>query len=180
MKNKQEPNLNDVARFIGAALRYPVPRCNGSWYTDGTQPWTSTIMVYQHKVKFADIRIYCTLADQALVTERWLKTGHTGDPDQQFIDECYMFDARHYRDCYLSMLALLPGPVAQYVCESADYSLLLVADLEELDRAIAWNAEKWENGKYPQYLTHLCRRYGNGKTFDDVRQYVANVCRFKL
>jgi len=169
----KDPNLSTTAMFIAAALRFPQPRCNGRG------KWVSTINVDQYKVKFTDVRIYCTLAHPELVKDHWQELQKEGEPDEAFKVQCLLDDARHYRNCYLSMLELLPADAAHLVCQAADYFELLCKDLRELDQLLTTSAEKTDGGKYPQYLTQYTHRYG-GETFADVRQYLAKICCFKL
>src|SRR5579885_617892 len=58
--------IGPIAAFIGARLQYPCPVVNGQG-----NPWTSTILVEQHKEKFFRVRVYCKLADNDLVKKKW-------------------------------------------------------------------------------------------------------------
>jgi len=175
-REKKEPNLGNVAMFIAAALHHPNPPCNGP------NKWVSTIKVEQHKVKFTDVRIYCSLAHPDLVQAMWNdfhEDGMPAEPTAEFKARCLMDDARYYRHCYISMLELLPEKVAHLVCGAADFRELLCKDLAELDQLINRNVKQSDGGKYPQYLSWLNTRY-HVTTVDEVRQCLAKICCFKL
>lgn len=122
----KEPDLGIVAGFIAAGLNHPAP------VLDGGKP-VSTILVDQHKQKFNNVRIYCTLAAARLVDEAWITSGGSGQFTEAFIVQRFYADAVHYRRTYLSMIELLPERTVHCVCGSADYPELLCKDKNELE-----------------------------------------------
>src|SRR5271156_1821849 len=111
--NRDEQMIGPIAAFIGARLQYPCPDVNGQG-----NPWTSTIYVSQHKEKFWGVVVYCQLASEKLVAEKWawckaneekLKrlprrmspegVSFEGDePTPQFKATCFFHDCLHYRE----------------------------------------------------------------------------------
>lgn len=170
--NRRQLDLSAIAMFIGAALQHPVPPCNG------TCKRSSTISITQYKQKFNEIRIYCELANSQLVNELFVELGGVGEPTDEFKRQAFINDARHYRDCYLSMTRLLTQDDAESVTCAADYRELLCSDLKELDTYIDYARKSYADGSFPQHLTHLTKLYG-GESFDDVRNIIIEICAFK-
>lgn len=121
--------IGPIAAFIAARLQYVLPPCNSG--IRGKHP-VSTIRVDQHKEKFWNVRIYCTLADADLVKEKWAKHGGEGEPTSEFKRQCLRLDVQHYRKCYLDQIALIPR-LKRRIRSQADYSELLLDDVNELD-----------------------------------------------
>lgn len=143
--------MSDVAMFVSAALNHPMPPCNG------TGPM-STIHVAQHKTKFNDIRIYCTLANPDLVKEVWASLGEAGDPPPSFFEKCLRRDAMHYRECHFAMFGLLDDEdMIASLKGPSNYPELLCKSPEELDRLLDYNVEK--SKLYPQYLQHFYSKW---------------------
>jgi hypothetical protein len=144
--NKREyfGHISVIAAFIAARLQYQSPLCNDN------RP-VSTIMIDQHKEKFGDVRIYCTLANNELVRCMW-KVNHLSLPrpamPETFKDECWLHDAQYYRRCYRDMVSLVP----QYenaIIDAADHGELLHDDVAKLDAMPAATN------------TYLCSKYGD-------------------
>lgn len=132
--NLKKINMSDVAMFVAASLNYPSPTI------DSSRP-VSTIRVNQFKTKFGEVRIYCQLAHPELVKTTWEYLGNEGEPSQQFLKNRMRWDARHYRDCYLSMVNILSNiPDGEQFISSllngADYRELLYKDKDELNDSI--------------------------------------------
>jgi hypothetical protein len=133
-------NMGDVAMFVASSLNFPPPSI------DGSRP-ISTIRVNQFKTKFEEVRIYCDLACPSLVRSTWTFLGNEGEPTQQFIQNRMRWDARHYRDCYLSMVRILSNiPDGEQFISSlvngADHRELLYENKNELNDAIIQSIEK--------------------------------------
>lgn len=124
--------VESIAAFIGARLNYVVPECNSR--ACGGRP-VSTIKVSQHKEKFFFVRVYCTLADDELVSQKWLdereREADGESPTKQFRDECLCHDARHYRKCHVDMVRLVPS-MKDRIVSGADYRELLFDDVKAL------------------------------------------------
>lgn len=158
-----------VAMFVGAALNHPLPPCNGKGNI-------STIFISQYKTKFNDIRIYANLAYPDLVMNEWLLRGHDGEPSSEFKNKCLERDARHYRDCYLSMAALLNDKeVKSSLLIPANYPELLCETSFDLDSFLNQNLES--SIKYPQYITNYYSKW-NVDNFESLKQKLYFLCDF--
>lgn len=91
-----------IAMFIASALQHPMPRCNS------LNKRMSTILVEQHKNKFNQVVVYCTLAHTSLVEEKWTKESNDGPPTSEFVQKCLFHDACVYRNAYRKMMFLVP------------------------------------------------------------------------
>ena len=134
-------NMGDVAMFVAASLNYPPPQ------VDGTIRPVSTIQVGQFKTKFGDVRIYCKLAHRDLVRSMWTCLGNEGEPTEQFVQNRIRWDARHYRDCYLSMVRILSNvPDGEQFVSSlvngADHRELLYENKDALNDSIIREIER--------------------------------------
>ncbi len=124
--------IDSIAAFIGARLNYVLPECNSG--KRGGQ-LVSTIKLSQHKEKFFYARIYCELANEKLVQEKWLaerqreSDGET--PPLGYVSLCFKNDAKHYRSCYISMIKLVPR-LKHRIRSQADYDELLFDDEAEM------------------------------------------------
>lgn len=140
-----DKTICSIAAFIAARLRYDYPMCNGAG-----NPWVSTIYVEQHKEKFGEVRVYCTLAYPQLVKAKWdwmkanpelrkmLTLKHFApdlteceDPTSEFTARCRLHDAIHYRKVYMEMITLVPTHSGK-VCNNADFGELLRHDISSL------------------------------------------------
>jgi len=158
-----------VAMFVGAALNHSVPRGNGQGYI-------STINVSQYKTKFNDIRIYCDLANPQLISDLWSHMGKSGEPSDQFIDQCLFFDAQHYRNCYLSMLDILNNEdIKKSLKEPASYPELLFREPIELDAFL--NERKEKSKQYHQY-ENLFATSWRVNDFDSLRKLLYKISGF--
>jgi len=154
--------VGPIAAFIGARLNYTVPECNGPRRYMGRD--ITTIRVGQHKEKFWNVIVYCQLADESLVQQRWLEDrereadGEAAPPE--FIEKCFKHDAWHYRRCYMDMLRLLPQRMHNRVRCCADYGELLYDTRAEMEAMVdAMEAEdlsRWHHDT----LTTYRKRYG--------------------
>lgn len=160
-------SLSNIAMFIGAALNYPMPECNGTGIV-------STIKVHQFKQKFDQIRIYCDLAHPELVQNVWCKDGRDvkNVPDV-FVADCLLRDARHYRNVYLAMLSIIPGRYDPIV-DAADYYELLFHDAASLDKFLV--SAKRTN---IDYMIDKYSRLGV-KSVDDLRVKLYEISHFTL
>jgi len=156
-----------IAAFIGARLQYPNPRINGQG-----NPWVSTISVDQHKNKFDDVRVYCNLAQPALVRQKWLwlkENQHlkseirsfyfpnidvsADEPTDEFLDRCIKHDAMYYREVYEDMVALQPH-LRGKICRAADHTELLYGTLQEVIDKLD------ETGRTKEgWLESYCKKY---------------------
>ncbi len=162
--------IHQIAMFVAAALNHPLPPCNGKGNI-------STIGISQYKTKFSQIRIYCNLADAELVKEYWSQLGNEGDPTQEFKYGCLISDAKHYRECYLSMSNLLSDAEARdALMEPANFPELLFKNLEELDAFLNKNLEL--SKQYSQYIANYYSRW-QVKDFDALRKFLCDICGFK-
>lgn len=164
MNYQKNVELGNVAMFIGAALNHPIPLANGRRGT------ASTIQVAQYKVKFNDIRIYCSLAHPSLVEEYWRSMGKEGVPSQEFSIACLKHDAMHYRQVYTAMLKLLPDDLKPNVVSCADYWELLYDTPEELRQYV----ESVPSRANPQYILSRWK-------VEDVtalKNFLFSVCHF--
>jgi hypothetical protein len=118
---------SDIALFIGAALNHRLPPGNGTGFM-------STIAVHQYKSKFSEVRNYCTLAQIDLVQDLWNDLKREGLPNEDFIKNCLISDARHYRRCYLAMIGILSDKEEGLkLRDSADHPEILFFNKDELD-----------------------------------------------
>jgi hypothetical protein len=145
MKEQASP-AHCAASFIGARLQYPCPENNGQG-----NPWVSTIKVEQHKIKFDQVRVYCTLAHPSLVQQKWawlvdrerrrsrgvqfydrihspsllalVQAGEILAPDV-FSQSCMMHDAIWYRKVHCQMISMCPD-VKRAIIVGADHPELL-------------------------------------------------------
>ena len=134
MNNLNKINMSDVAMFVAASLNYPSPSIDSSRLV-------STIRVNQFKTKFGEVRIYCQLANPELVRSAWAFLKNSGEPTDQFVKNRIRWDARHYRDCYLSMVNILSNmpegdQFISSLLNSSDYRELLYKDKNELNDSI--------------------------------------------
>lgn len=125
-----------MAAFIGARLNYVLPVCNSGKHGGKL---VSTIRVDQSKEKFWYARVYCELADDGLVTDKWL-VEHEREvdceaPTPEFRAKCFKRDAFHYRQVYLDMMKLVPVRLHKRIRDAADYHELLFDNVVEVD---AW------------------------------------------
>lgn len=159
-------DMYHIAMFVGAALNHPLPPCNG-------QGNISTIRVYQYKTKFSDIRIYCQLANTELVEEYWALLGKEGNPTQEFKHKCLISDAKHYRECYLSMASLLKDmQTFRSLIDPANYPELLFNNLFLLDAFL-------ENIRQnPDRMTTYYSMW-QVEDFASLRRVLCDICGFK-
>ena len=153
MSEKEDnDNLHVIAAFIGARLNYVLPPCN-SGVRGGKL--VSTIRVDQHKEKFWYIRIYCALADDSLVRDKWFRDNNDGPPDDEptpeFKAKCLKNDASHYRNVYREMVRLQPH-LESKICSHADYHELLFPSMVECEQLI--------DSTCGPTLQHLFKSYG--------------------
>lgn len=95
----------------------------------------STIAVHQTKDKFGEVVVYCGLADEGEVLNKWHEGCNVGPPSKSFIEKCWTHDARLYRARYLEMIELVPQHEAA-IRARPDYPYLLVRTKEEADKCI--------------------------------------------
>jgi hypothetical protein len=119
-------DITAMAKFIAATLQHPNPRCNSRNHR------ISTIKVMQHKEKFGAVNVYCELADINMVADEWTERGGVGEPTSEFIEQCFIRDARVYRNVYVDMIKLVPHYRKALTCR-ADYYELLFMNKEKLD-----------------------------------------------
>lgn len=155
-----------IAMFIAAALQHPNPPCNG-----GRRRRVSTIFVSQHKNKFDQVVVYCTLAEANLVSEAWAEDGHDGDPNQEYVIKCLEDDAKLYRNAYRKMMFLAPQ-YKKMMLARPDYGYLLFDTKEQLDEWLAHQGEyaKEPNGQSP----HLLKRW-EAASADELRARLHKV-----
>jgi hypothetical protein len=164
-------DVGAIAEFIGAALNYPMPRCNGY----GVASMASTIRVDQFKEKFGDVRVYCQLAAPELVKEAYDSLKERSKmwkhPCTQTLEkytrERFVCDAKHYRSVYLNMVELVPK-YRKMIVGAADYYELLQYDAESLDAFI----DRKDNIKF---LEERYKRAGR----EAVRAELYELCGFK-
>lgn len=125
---KSGAELSTIAMFIAAALQHPRPPCNA-----GHGKPISTISVQQHKVKWGEVCVYCTLADPELLKQ----APAFSRPNSWF--EAMKHDAAHYRRCYLWMLELVPQH-RDAILGRADHGYLLLPDAKALSDWVAENS----------------------------------------
>lgn len=172
MNRREEQLIGPMAAFIGARLQYPCPGVNGQG-----NPWTSTIRVDQHKEKFWAIRVYCTLAADEMVLEKWnwmkdrekrIAAGEkfyerlrddvikaqlkdSDEPTPEFKARCLLHDALHYRKCYREMVALQPQ-LQMAICGQADHTELLWPTYDEMTKRFEELASN--------SVEYMCQKYG--------------------
>jgi hypothetical protein len=126
--------IGPLAAMIGARLNYVLPRCNSA---RGGEKLVSTILVEQHKEKFWYVRVYCKLADETMVTNKWLDALHWASntdpplPTDDFRARCFRHDALHYRRVYLDAVKVIPR-LKHRITAFADYGELLFDNPQEL------------------------------------------------
>ena len=168
--------IGPIAAFIGARLHYPCPEINGQG-----NPWTSTILVEQHKEKFFRVRVYCKLAWDGLVKQKWawlrdrqaredagekfydrlrddelrakLKTDV--EPPPEFYARCARHDAIHYRQVHMDMVRLLPEKLAKRAIAEADHTELLHDNVDGAIKQLRDWAES--NPGWKEYFTKKYR-----------------------
>jgi hypothetical protein len=148
---------SDIALFIGAALNHRLPPGNGTGFM-------STIAVHQYKSKFSEVRNYCTLAQSDLVQDLWNDLKRGGTPSEDFIRSCLISDARHYRRCYLAMIAILSDKEEGLkLRNSADHPEILFFDKGELDTFLqtqdSFLLQKWrvsDESALKEILYQIC------------------------
>jgi len=162
--------MNDIAMFVGAALRHPVPPCNGTGVI-------STIHVDQYKTKFNDIRIYCTLAHHDLVKESWVALGHAGEPTPDFKQFSLERDAIHYRRCHLTMFSLLNDEdIVAALKAPACYSELLCTSASDLN--VVLNHAIQMSTLYPSQMEHYYTRWSVNNP-SDLKSLLYRLSGFK-
>jgi hypothetical protein len=163
----------NIAMFIGAALNHPLPPGNGNGLN-------STIYVSQYKTKFDEIRIYCTLAYPQHVQQNWklLKGESAGEISDSFRRNCLLWDAKHYRNCYLSMINLLGNTKrAKEIKVAADYPELLFLNEKDLVSFLEKNLEKSKT--HPQYIESFYSMWG-ANDFDSLKKILIEICGFSV
>ena len=137
-----------IAMFIASALQHPNPRCNGN------NRRMSTIYVDQHKNKFNLVVVYCSLAEDNLVSEAWASEGHDGDPSDDFVGKCMLRDAQVYRSAYRKMIWLVPQH-KEMILGRADHGYLLYDSVDEVDKWIGELVARCD--EHPNHKAHLDR-----------------------
>lgn len=105
----------------------------------------STIVVSQHKNKFDQVVVYCTLAESNEVAEAWAEDGNDGEPTQEYRGKCMMHDAQVYRGAYRKMLFLVPQ-YKKMTLARPDYGYLL---FDTIGEAHAWLDKEVEEAHKP-------------------------------
>ena len=190
MKKSEEQLIGPMAAFIGARLQYPCPEVNGQG-----NPWTSTILVQQHKEKFWAIRIYCKLAWPDLVKQKWdwlrdrerrmaagekfydrlrddvirSQLSNSEEPTEEFKRRCLKHDAIHYRKCYREMVALQPQ-LQSAICGQADRSELLYPPFAECEARIDEMVIKGDN-----WIKHFCDDIYHLKDVEELKAFLKSV-----
>lgn len=164
MNDQKRVELGNVAMFIASALNHPLPPANGR------RGIVSTIHVAQYKIKFDDIRIYCSLAHPDLVNDYWQSMGREGTPSQEFSIACLKHDAMHYRQVYTAMLKLLPDDLKLNVVSCADYWELLYDTPEELRQYV-------ESVPSRANLQHILSRW-KVEDVTALKNFLFSVCHF--
>lgn len=163
-------DMYHIAMFVGAALNHPLPPCNGRGNI-------STIRVNQYKTKFSDIRIYCELANTELIEEYWSSLGKEGKPTEEFKLNCLIHDAKHYRECYLSMANMLTDiQTFRSLIDPASYPELLFSNLGLLDDFLNKNLELSKQSSH--YMTNYYNRW-RVDDFASLRKLLCGICNFK-
>lgn len=162
-----------IALYIAAALRYPVS------IGDGLLPWSSTIDVLQHKSKFGQVCVYCTLAETNLVNESWAAHGNDGEPSQEFRLACLLADAQTYRSVYFNFVALAPQH-REAIIARADFGYLLYESVEAFD---AWlNPAVTAASMHPGNKVWLDRLLlmWHASDVEQLRKRLMSVCGFDV
>ena len=147
-----------IAMFIASALQHPNPECNGR------QRRISTIKVDQHKNKFDQVVVYCTLAHPDLVdTACDRERGEDCEPTTEFVKKCMFHDAVHYRKCYMQMLQLVPQHRGM-ILSRPDYGYLLCDKKEDIAACLGVDhaelvAKKWHLETTDELFSELHRVY---------------------
>jgi len=166
--------LEYAAMFLGAALDHELPECNGKGRV-------STIKVDQYKTKFSDVRIYCTLAHEDRVLDLWTRGGYEtrlkgdGTPYvyEDFRKNQFLYDAIHYRKCYIAALSMfVPVDEMRGIRSGADYHELLCSNEEELNTWIQKDID--HAAKYSAYHTPYLKRY-SVDNYDDLRVAIKKI-----
>lgn len=158
-----------IANFIASALQHPIPLAD--IISGGPGRPISTIEVSQHKNKFDQVRVYCTLASYNLVSENWALDGGEGHPSPAYRQVCMMHDAHIYRDAYRGMVALVPD-LRNMIMSQADFAYLLSDTMKDVDvwiGKITEGANLHEN--QAKYLARLLDDWG----VEDVIQLRENI-----
>lgn len=128
MRKEEYDMSGTIAMFIASALQHPNPPCNG------VNRRVSTICVAQHKNKFNRTIVYCTLADNNLVSQAFAEDGHgNDDPTPEYVLRCMHRDATVYRRAYRQMLFLTPHVARDLILSAADHGYLLFDTKDDLD-----------------------------------------------
>jgi hypothetical protein len=143
-------HLNSIAEFLAESLKSNL----------------NTIHVSDYKEKFGEIRIYCDLADEQLIRERYVGAGE----DEHVIrKKCLINDSRWYRDHYKAMISLVPH-YEKVITGAADYHELI---------------SHWSKSDFDIYFTttilsnmswHL-KRY-EVETPQELYDFFTDVCRY--
>lgn len=167
--NPDQQLISPIAAFIAARLQYPMPPCNSRH-----GPRVSTISVDQHKDKFNYVRIYCTLADPEEIKFAWTEHGNEGESIEEFKALCLKRDMRHYRRCYMDMVAIVPH-LRDRICSSADYGNLLYETYAELEAHIdeVASKEKHPNAQMSD-MDSMVRRY-NAHSVEELKMMFRSV-----
>lgn len=158
-----------IAMYIAAALQHPNPPCNGA------PRRVSTIVVYQHKNKFNYVVVYCRLADPTEITAAWLEQGNTGEPTSEFVRNCLIRDAAHYRKCYCAMQQLMPDQTA-VIFYRADYPELLQINEEDLRAYLEFSNEFTKNRRGE--CSYMLERWGTSN-IEELYSLLCQICGFK-
>ena len=142
----RNPNYGAIAMYIAAAMNHPVQFCDCS-------EMSSTITVEQHKVKFGQVRIYVKLADSTRVAALWINRRDDGSVKtyEEFVRNCFIHDARQYRQAYMSMKTILLPEEFEHVRATADYEEFLFESYEQILRYVENRANanvSWMNFYY--------------------------------
>jgi hypothetical protein len=164
-----------MAAFIAARLNYVLPECNSGVH--GGKP-VSTIHVDQHKEKFWYVRVYCRLADDSLVTKKWLaerRQEADGEvPSAEFRERCLHHDAIHYRVVHRDMARLVHPRLHKRILSQADYFELLYDDVNSLQQNLArmgdltFFRERWKVGTDDELKFKLAMFYQQAPKHNDV------------
>jgi len=147
-------DIDDIAALIGYALEGCIHGFSRKRHA------VSTIRVEQTKQKFDTCRVYCTLADEELVREKWChespQNSETNVPDE-YTAKCLMHDIRHYNRTYAMMIRLVPE-YSDAITSCADFPHLLATTSQEaVDRlcrvATAKFAPAWHLKQVTSELT---------------------------
>lgn len=140
----------------------------------------STIFVSQHKNKFDQVVVYCTLASKNLVSEAFAEDGYDGDPTPDFQGKCMQRDAEIYRSAYRKILFLAPQYRAMTLARP-DYGYLLHDDVSEaytyLDNMVAEanKPDSHENFKFS--VNNVLAQWG-AQTIEQIREKLVKVYKY--